>query len=100
MGIASSQLIYFDETKAIDLTSQTARANENLQLCHGGPSQRQTSDTDPLFKSLSLGSNHDFPCYLKIGFILTTQYSHDGYINRRAIIIEKTIATYKLWWGL
>ena len=42
-------------TKEKTLDSQIVRAKENLNLDHGGPSQRQASDTNPPMKGLGQG---------------------------------------------
>ena len=39
----------------MDCGSQTVRAKENLKLRHGGPSQKQASDTNVLYVNSSIG---------------------------------------------
>ena len=47
--------MYHNETKKRAKDSQIVRAKENLKLSHGGPSQRQTSDTNSPMQVLGQG---------------------------------------------
>ena len=47
-----NNLTYYDDTKKMAHDSQVVRANENLKLNHGGPSQRPASGTNPPMKNL------------------------------------------------
>ena len=49
------ELTHYGETKRAAHNSQRARTIENLKLNHGGPSQRQASDTKPRIKALRQG---------------------------------------------
>ena len=42
----SNQITHFDDTKKRAHDSQIVRAEENLKLSYGGPSQRQASGTN------------------------------------------------------
>ena len=50
-----SKLTHYDESKIGVHDSQVVRAEENLKLSHGGPSQRQTSGTNQRIKALRQG---------------------------------------------
>ena len=47
--------MHYDETKKRAHNSQTARANENLKLSHGGLSYSQASITNTSIKALRQG---------------------------------------------
>ena len=47
-----STLAHYDETKRRTSDSQISKANENLKLSHGGPSQRQVSGINQPIKAL------------------------------------------------
>ena len=49
------KLTHYDDTKKMAHDSQIVRAKENLKLGHGGPSQRQASDTNQPIKTLRQG---------------------------------------------
>ena len=52
-GNNQTKLRYYDDTKKRANHSQIVRAQENLKLSYGGPSQRQAPGTNQRIKALS-----------------------------------------------
>ena len=50
-----TKLTHYDDTNKRAHETQIVRANENLKLIYGGPSQRQASGTNQQIKALRQG---------------------------------------------
>ena len=53
--LESKRVKHYDEAKKMSDDTKLVRVKENMNLSHGGPSQRQASDTNQQIKALRLG---------------------------------------------